>query len=204
MGQCYVEGPKWFSGRLGFHSELMFGPEAKNSLRTASQDGAAAANNALKEAGEGATKVGGAAAEFLNKNWKAALAVGGALMGARAIYGALGGDEMSGPPVRMARPMPAPLPSEPMVGRNSAGPGIASAPYEARFSRPNGHLSMQSYSRRADAVNINEFTAYTNPGSMGTNISRVNVQDSRRHTSQWAMQDAFAQSQRSDFIHEYQ
>ena len=184
--------------------EFLFGPDVKNGLKTSSQDAIAAANNAIQAAEEPAMKSLGAGMEFLNKHWKGALAIGGVLMGGRALYGALGGGEMSGPPVRMARQMPAPLPPEPMVGRNQSGPNISSAPYEARFSRPNGHLSMQSYSRRANAVNINEFTPPMNPGSMGTSISRVNVRDSRKYTSQWSMQDAFAQSQRSDFIHEYQ
>lgn len=141
--------------------------------------------------------------QFLGEHWKGAAVIGGLAIGARAAY-SMGDPGMEGPPVRMPRSAPAPLPPEPMIGLNAAGPSINSRPQEVRMSRSEGNFAMNSQSIRSNAVNINEMQVNANTAAFGTDIRRTIVSDSRRYSSNWEMHNAAEASLRGDFMHPYQ
>jgi hypothetical protein len=164
------------------------------------QGGLADINNASKaDDTASALKKGGG---FLTENIKGIAMIGGGLIAARALYGALS----SGPePPRLpiSNMAPAPLPPEPMVSRQQAGPSIPMPSHSVRASNMNGMTSSRSNTSRMSSVNIQGPSSSFNMGAIGSNWSRTTVRDERSFTSGWEHQRLAEQNGKSDFVHKY-
>ena len=170
-----------------------------------SQDALAAVNEAEKAPGPSSVPGSSAlddAAGFLTKNFKAIAMIGGGLIAARTVYGALTpGPEP--PPLPISNMGAAPLPAEPMVNRQPAGPSIPMQAPVARTRQMSGMTSSRNNSSRVESFSSTGPASSFNMGAIGSSWNRTTVRDDRSYTSGWEHQRLADANGRSDFVHKY-
>ena len=167
------------------------------------QRAVAQVNEATKTASReaGPTKSFDKSAAWLTKNWKIVGAVAGGLIGLRVVSDMLTEDEMERPPLKTSQRLnfnPAPLPPEPMVGRQMPSVDPSSLTRPRAYVQPvNGTYNRAQYSADYGTVNMNAMS-FANES-----FGNINIQDSRSYTANWQMQNIADMAGDSDFIHPY-
>ena len=173
-----------------------------DKILESSQEALAEANRRAAEGMPGGGSAVGGSFDFINKNWKAIGLMGGGLIAARALYGALSPDPTP-PPLPISNMGAAPLPPEPMVSQQSAGPSMPMQAPVARARQMSGMTSSRSHSSIGQSMSVDSPGSSFNMGAIGSSWNRTTVRDDRSYTSGWEHQRLADANGRSDFVHKY-